>query len=287
MIYTFFNPLANNGNSKNIQEKIKEIINRRDISFINITEIESAKQICKDLKEDDEIIIAGGDGTLNRFVNDIYELHLTQKIFLYPCGSGNDFLNDIKNYVPVENNLIPLNEFIESLPIVYVNDIKSYFVNGIGFGIDGYCCEEGDKIRAKKKDKPVNYTKIAIKGIFGGYKPVNAKVVVDGKEYFYKKVWLAPAMIGRFYGGGMMIAPNQDRLNKEKTLSCVVLHCPSALKVLMNFPKIFTGKHITLKIIDIKVGHKITVEYNKPVALQIDGETVSNVLKYTALYGEK
>ena len=30
--------------------------------------------------ENDEIVIAGGDGTLTNFANDVYELHLKQKV---------------------------------------------------------------------------------------------------------------------------------------------------------------------------------------------------------------
>ena len=40
-------------------------------------------------------------------------------------------------------------------------------------------------------------------------------ITVDGIKYTYKKVWLAPTINGRFYGGGMMPAPGQDRENNE------------------------------------------------------------------------
>ena len=56
--------------------------------------------------------------------------------------------------------------------------MTKYFINGIGYGIEGYCCEEGDKIRATS-DKPVNYTAIAIKGLLYKFKPRNATVTVD------------------------------------------------------------------------------------------------------------
>ena len=47
--------------------------------------------------------------------------------------------------------------------------MKRRFINGIGFGIDGYCCEVGDQLKAKS-DKPVNYASIAIKGLLFHYK---------------------------------------------------------------------------------------------------------------------
>ena len=50
-------------------------------------------------------------------------------------------------------------------------------------------------------------------------------ITVDGETFEYDNVWLAPSMKGKFYGGGMMIAPSQDR--KNKTLSVVIYKCKS------------------------------------------------------------
>lgn len=285
MIHVLFNFLANNGDSANQKEKIIELYKGQEIDFTEAALISDYYEKIKSYKKDDVIIIAGGDGTLNRFINDIYGKKITQKLFLYACGTGNDFLNDIQKYMDIKDNLVPLETFIKSLPVVKVNGIEKYFINGIGYGIDGYCCEQGD-IQREKNTKKVNYTKIAIFGMLGGYKTTNAKITVDGKSYEYKNVWLAPSMMGRFYGGGMMIAPEQDRFNKKKTITCVVCFEKSKLKLLMNFPKIFKGAHTHLPMIKIFEGHHIKVEYNRPVALQIDGETVRNVSSYEASYGE-
>ena len=72
-----------------------------------------------------------------------------------------------------------------------VNGKTSYFLNGIGYGIDGYCCEKGDEIR-QKSSKPVNYTMIALRGLIYDYQPTDAVVTVDGVKHVYHKCWLAP-----------------------------------------------------------------------------------------------
>ena len=284
MIYVFLNRLSNNGKGEEAKPEIEKIFEGNELKFIDITDITNAADSCKMLNPDDKIIIAGGDGTLSRFVNDIYDLHLTNPIYFYTCGSGNDFLNDVRERCQIENNLIPLNDFIKSLPTVTVNGKTSRFINGIGYGIDGYCCEEGDRIR-ENTNKKVDYTAIAIKGLLGKFKPRNATVTVDGETIHYHKVWLAPTMIGRFFGGGMMITPLQDRLNEEHVVSSCVVHDSSKLKTLIVFPKIFKGKHIThTDIYEVKLGHEIRVEFDKPCALQVDGETYLNVKYYTVSY---
>ena len=88
-------------------------------------------------------------------------------------------------------------------------------------------------------------------------------------------------MKGRYYGGGMMVAPNQDRFNEEGLVTNVIYKTFSKLKALIVFPSIFKGEHIKhKKMIRIVTGKKIKVTFNRPTALQIDGETILNVLSY-------
>jgi diacylglycerol kinase family enzyme len=284
MIYIFINRLSNNGKGGDAQPELEKIFEGQALKFIDITEVSNAADSCRMLSPDDKIVVAGGDGTLSRFVNDVYDMQLTNEVFFYTCGSGNDFLNDVRERCQIKDNLIPMNDFMKHLPLVTVNGKSSRFINGIGYGIDGYCCEEGDRIR-ENSNKKVDYTAIAIKGLLGKFKPRNAKVTVDGVTTEYKKVWLAPTMIGRFFGGGMMIAPKQDRLNAEYVVSSVVVHDSGKLKTLVIFPKIFKGTHIShTDIYEVKLGHEIRVEFDKPCALQVDGETYLNVKYYTVSY---
>lgn len=284
MIYVFMNRLSNNGKGGDAQPELEKIFEGQELKFIDITSVSNAADSCRMLSDGDKIIIAGGDGTLSRFVNDVYDLQLKNEIFFYTCGSGNDFLKDVRERCQIKDNLIPMNEFMKNLPLVTVNGKSSRFINGIGYGIDGYCCEEGDRIR-ENSNKKVDYTAIAIKGLLGKFNPRNAKVTVDGVTIDYKKVWLAPTMIGRFFGGGMMITPKQDRLNAEHVVSSVVVHDAGKLKILTVFPKIFKGKHVShTDIYEVKLGHEIRVEFDKPCALQVDGETYLNVKYYTVSY---
>ncbi len=294
MTYILFNPKSNNNRGKLDAENALETMkkngkfNPENVEFIDIIEKKDVIGFVNSLTENDTALICGGDGTLNYFANDLYKAKIAADkikcgLKFLPCGSGNDFMHDTAN-VPVPEQLlepIELKQYLMNLPVVTVNGKTQYFVNGIGFGIDGYCCEEGDKIRASS-DKPINYTAIAIKGLLFKFKPCNATVTVDGKTYSFKKVWLAPTMKGRYYGGGMKVAPDQNRLAEDRQVSLVVLHGSGKLHTLVVFPSIFEGQHIVHKdMISVFKGQNISVEFSKPCALQIDGETVSNVLKYS------
>ena len=58
----------------------------------------------------------------------------------------------------------------------------------------------------------------------------------------------------------------------------MVMHGSGKLKTLMIFPSIFSGKHVEkTKNVTVLTGRDITVTFDRPVALQIDGETILGV----------
>ncbi len=275
--YILYNPYAGNGKCKH-EAELLEVVYENTV-LMDMCKISSYEIFLSGLDDSDEIILCGGDGTLNRFVNDTRGIEIKNSVYYYPVGSGNDFARDLGKEKGA-NPSFRINQYIQGLPSVSVNGENRLFLNGIGYGIDGYCCEEGDKQRAEGSDS-INYTAIAIKGLMFRFKPRNATVIVDGVVHNYKNVWLAPTMNGRFYGGGMMVAPNQDRLREDGLVSTVVMHCKSKVKTLAVFPSIFKGEHIRHKeMVEVMVGKEIKVIFDQPTALQIDGETVSDVSSY-------
>ena len=284
MHYILYNALSGNKQGMEYSRLLLGNLAPEDAKLVDIATIKSYADFWADIDlESDTVILSGGDGTLNRFINANAELQLPKNLFYFASGSGNDFKKDVAGE---DTTLIPLHNYIKDLPTVTVNGKTSYFINGIGYGIDGYCCEVGD-IQKQKSDKPVNYTTIAIKGLLFHFKPTNAKVTVDGVTKEYQRVWIAPTMKGRYYGGGMFVTPDQDRFDPEGKVSFATLHNSGALHTLMIFPSIFKGKHVEhTKQFEVRAGHEITVEFDRPTALQIDGETVLGVTSYTVKSGK-
>lgn len=285
--YVLFNPLAGNGSGRDETIKLVNETSLQDseLIFTDMTELGGYKDFFASISPDDKIILSGGDGTINRFVNDTANIDIKNEIYYYATGTGNDFVFELgkkKGDTP-----FLLNPYIEDLPTVTVHGHSYKFLNGVGYGIDGYCCEEGDKLR-EKTHKPINYSGIAIKGLLFHFKPRVATITVDGQKYTYKKTWIAPTMKGKCYGGGMIMAPDQDRLAEDGMVSAIAFHGAGKIKTLMVFPSIFKGEHVKHKnMVAIHRGHEITVEFDRPTALQIDGETVVGVTKYTVSTGKK
>ncbi len=269
MKYYLYNSLANNGIRPDVPEGT-ELVDAVGMDY---------GAYLRTLAPEDEVVLIGGDGTLNYFINAVGGTEIRNNIYLLGSGTGNDFFNDI-GAQPGEEVL--LNPYLEKLPTVYVNGLEKLFINNMGFGIDGYCCEVADRIKAKSPQEKIDYTGIAIKGLLFHFKPCHAEVTVDGVKHEFDHVWIAPTMKGKYYGGGMKMAPNQDRFSDKLTV--VVYRSRSKLKALIAFPSIFKGEHVSkTDMVSVFTGNEIHVRFSRPCAAQIDGETVLNVTEYTAV----
>ena len=275
--YVICNPLAGNGKTMEDAMLLRTVMDD-ELEFLDMTRITNYDALIGGMEREDYLVLVGGDGTLNRFINATANMRIAQDILYLPAGSGNDFAKDMQKESPARP--FSIREQLQNLPSVEVKGKTYRFLNGVGFGIDGYCCQVGDEIK-KTPGKKVDYTGIAIKGLLFHFAPRNAKLTVDGREYTYEKVWIAPTMHGRYYGGGMIPTPGQDRTSGK--LSVMLFHGAGRIRTLCVFPSIFKGEHVKhTKMVAVHTGREITVEFDRPTPLQIDGETILNVLRYTA-----
>lgn len=247
--------------------------------YQDMTKISDYESFLSQLPLGTDIILTGGDGTLNSFINNTDCDNLKQKLYFYASGSGNDFARDIK--YPKRTKPLCINDYVKNLPTAKIKDKVYKFINCVGSGMDGYCCAEVERLRSLGK-KRANYTFVAIKGLLGAYKPCDATVTVDGVTKTYKHAWLVPTMNGRYFGGGFMSAPQQDRLNINRSLSTVAMYSNNFFHIVVAFLRLMKGKHTKMKwMIDITEGHEISVRLSKPAPLQLDGEIIGEVSEYT------
>ena len=277
MNYILYNPKSNSEhNDLNIIPGKAEL-ERRGAKQISLLEID-LREFLDTLTSEDKLYICGGDGTLHHFVNNARGFEFPCPVYVIRSGTGNDFLNDIGQTAP--DALFDVRKHISALPEVEVNGENRLFINGVGMGIDGEVCAGVEEYK-KKTGKKANYTAIALKLLAYKYKRPTASVTVDGVTHHFNDVWMATAMHGRFFGGGMMVAPTQDRTKGK--LGVMVMHGGSRPKVLTIFPSIFNGGHIKhTEIVEIFECDEVTVNYNIPIGFQADGEVKPLMLTYTA-----
>jgi len=285
MTYILYNPLSGGENAAEEAEMLSILYYDDDIHIVDIRTIGAYTKFFSGLNSYDKVIVCGGDGTLNHFINDTDGIDIRCNILYHAIGKGNDFMRDIGETAGA--NPVSANKYLRGLPYVYVNGKKYRFINSVSLGVDARCCETCGKLK-RRANKPVIRKSVAAKEILFRVRPTSAVVTVDGKRYAYEKAWLASTMKGRFYCGGMMATPSQKRSAPDGKVSLTVLHSPCKLRALSAFLSIFKGKHIKRrKTVAIHTGHDIHVKFYKPSPLQIDGEMFPCVKEYCVKAGNK
>ena len=264
MHYILYNPKSNLGKTEKDVLKLERKLNKKGIVTMkyDLFALKEPLKIREKVKDDDVIILAGGDGTLSRLVNNKLFASLNNKIFLYRSGRGNDFSREFKaDFFEITNN-------IKNLPSYSYGDINRKFLNGLGVGIDALTCKK--QMENFLKGERESYFSIAWNA-FKTFKPFSLDIEIDGVKHHYDNVWFFTVQNGKYFGGGMRISPKSIR--EDEYLEFVVIHNVGFKKLLSIFPLIFIGKHTLAKNhVTIIRGKKFIIDLNGYNTFQADGE---------------
>lgn len=74
--HILYNPHAGSGRGQEATYRLNVLLPDDRLLFRDITEIDDYGAFFRSLRDDDRVVIAGGDGTLNRFINDTAPLQI-------------------------------------------------------------------------------------------------------------------------------------------------------------------------------------------------------------------
>lgn len=287
MYYFIINPKSSSGKGIRHWWTVKDELDRQNITYTaDFTKqvghaIELASKICREHEGVKNIVVLGGDGTLNEVINGID--NFDDVILGYiPSGSSNDLARSLK--IP-RNPLKSLANVLKPNRFIYLDygeiDFKDNVIKprkfgcSSGVGYDAGVCEEVQKSVLKKKLNGFGagkfiYLAIAIKQLFST-RLQDATVIVDrNKTNKYKKVLLVSNMIHKFQGGGLKMAPDADPTDGKLSI-CLVHGLPRAFLMLL-FPTILFGKHIHFKGVETFHCSSIEIILDRKFAVHTDGE---------------
>lgn len=258
-------------------QKLDTRIPRGETVYHELDSIRDYREFIAGLTVNEVIIVSGNDSTLSAFVNRIYPIETERGIYYYRSFYGRDFKDDVRE----DNNkpVVKLNGYLEYLPSVTVNGMRRFFINGIGFGADAQGLAKAIK-RVDPKETP-DFTEYSARNALFCFKPVKAVITVDGKESVIDKVRMAPVLFGSRYNYGLLAAPEQKRLNPDRTVTLAVMHGCSGLRAYSEISSMGEPEYTPYsKIWSVFTGREITVRFDRPAMLQIDGEIIGEVSEY-------
>lgn len=261
-----YNPLSKQHTSNTQTYTLVRYYRKHNIPFIlkNIIRIPDIKKYLAYKTHIKKIIILGGDGTINHFINNmVHAIDTTPEIYIKSNGTGNDFLRTLKH-----NDTNP--QYI--MQNTFDNGEIKYFINGTGMGLDGYVIHRIHQSEKKGKWRYMLHTLQALME----YVPDTLMVNIDGIPYEFHNTYFITLNNGKFFGGGMKISP--DATLDDEYLDIIIVHSINKWLLLPVFFSIYFGLHTTLKkyVFHTK-GKHITAHYSKPNISQSDGEMITGV----------
>lgn len=278
------NPASANGTTGKRWPEIAAAFEQEGLSFVHtLTEAPNhATDITsRYLKEGYDLIIAvGGDGTANEVVNGFFvdgkAGRKNAAVAFISTGTGLDLSRTIG--MPGDTAEAIRHVLNSPLRPVDVGRIKyssgsgeqemRYFINVAGLGLDGDTC-----LRVNRTSKALGGFVSFLWGTLASlalYKNQDMTVNVDGELICDEPVTVIVVGNGRYFGGGMNIAPNA--VIDDGFFDIVVLRNLSKLSLLKNLPKVYSGTHLSHPQITSLRGKKITVSSTGTALLELDGE---------------
>jgi YegS/Rv2252/BmrU family lipid kinase len=263
------NPVAGKGRSLKAQKIIVQRLKNLNITFSiqQTTAQGDALKIAGEAAVEgyDTVVAVGGDGTIYEVINAIAKTNI--KLGIIPTGTGNDFAKSvgIPENIELALNII-LNQSIKKIDIGCVNG--KYFINVASIGFDTEVVN-GMKHIKRFISGPWAYILSVFKTLIS-YRDITVEFQLDNK-LMKKEVLLVAIANGKYYGGGMMIAPNA-RID-DGYLDICVINKISKLKFIKLFPTIFKGKHISLPEVECFKAKQVKILTNNQI-INCDGELI-------------
>ncbi|WP_274628034.1 diacylglycerol/lipid kinase family protein [Arvimicrobium flavum] len=240
----------------------------------------------------EKIIAVGGDGTVGEVVDGLLmareEGAGKVELGVVPCGSGSDFARGLG--LPLEP-LAAARRFadgeahaIDVGRVCYVGETgrlaSRHFVNIASLGISGPIARAVNDDRRKERvsAEALFYWRTVSELV--RYRFRHVRITIDDQPPFEARVALVAASNGKFFGGGMMIAP--DAAPDDGLLDVVVLSSASKPRLIWDLRLVYGGRHRHHPAITILRGRRISVEpLGDPpddcALVEVDGECPGHI----------
>ena len=232
------------------------------------------------------IIACGGDGTINEVANGILGSGVDVELGVLPSGTGGDFRRTLGLPLTTREAAAALRDgssrTIDAGRVTFQdfegNTVSRYFLNVSSLGLAAHIIK---RVKSAKVFDWVPHDAIRGKANFAfstlrevlDITPDNIRVRIDGGEERTIQTINFCVANSRFFGGGMMIAPDA-KLN-DGLLDIVNIGDISTAKILLNAYTLYRGTHQRLDEVKSMTAGRIEVSAADPsdeILLETDGE---------------
>lgn len=292
--FVVVNPAAGGGRAKRVWPRARQYL-KDHLGTFDFAETQSpghaTSLVAKAIENGATRIIAlGGDGTANEAVNGmVSETGIISPRLAFgtlPTGTGSDFSRSIWKESQLARQCDRIGQGATRKTdlgrIRFETDqgivCERMFVNISSLGVSGLV-DRAVNGTANRKFVPRKAVFLfATVRALAAYRFQRVRMTVDHAAPIEMTIALVAIANGRFFGGGMMIAP--DAMLEDGRFDIVTVVGNSKMTLLLNLGRVFTGTHRSHHAITIQRCRAVTVEpceETDAIFLDIDGESLGRL----------
>ena len=246
--------------SQQLKNRVIRFLSERGLEYLE------ASEYANNGKEITDILVIGGDGTLNYLINQPGVID--KPIGIIPGGTGNDYVKSLCIGETFAKQLeTATSDEVIAVDLGQCND--RYFINGFGLGFDGQIAKSFEENRTILKGHAAYYYHVV--RTLAGFEAKWMKFRIDG-ESFEEKVLLLTIAKGTTFGGGFKLTPHSNLTDGEFAISLIGNLQP--LQRFMNIHRLKKGTHDRLREVRFLKGQHIEILEHPDLVAHIDGEVI-------------
>jgi diacylglycerol kinase (ATP) len=220
------------------------------------------------------LVVVGGDGTVHEVANGVAGADEVE-IAVIPRGTGRDFVRTFgiprKLGDAIDVARSGRSRTIDLGRAAYRSwageEETGHFANVASAGMSGAVAKRANET-TKALGGKISYAWATL-AVFARWDPDEMKVTVDGAERTGRMHDVIVAN-GRFLAGGMKICPEAEP--DDGLFDVLEIGDVTKRELAVSLPRIYRGTHLPHPKAELLRGHTVTIDAERPVPLQLDGE---------------
>ena len=283
-VVAIVNPVAGKARGAKLRAKAVDELKRLfpDIAFVESNAPGHATALAQSARDSELIVAVGGDGTLREVVYGLVSATgpldpLAPRplpiLAVIPVGS----CNDLPKTVGIPPDVIQACRVAKegrarAIDVIRVEmsdgdtPQQTYFVNAAGFGFDAAVTAEAHK------SKHLRGLPLYVVAIIRTLRSLECPLVRIRAGAFEteQRVLMIAATNGRYYGGGMKVAPEAQP--DDGLIEVCIADSMGRFAALRKLPRFVAGNHVTLKEVRMLRTPELELEFLEPVQIELDGD---------------
>ena len=226
------------------------------------------------------VLAVGGDGTSFEVANGLWwePAGRVPSLGIVPFGSGCDYIRNFEVGPTILENLhkaLGPTVVNVDLAVARLRDpqgkiISRIFLNALGIGFDAQVATRLQRQEVLKKHGRIAFILSTLQEL-GRLRHFHWRAKIDGEDLQERSI-IFVAGLGRYFGGGMMIAPSASP--QAGGLQMIWDRGLNRLELAMLLPRFYGGRHLTHPKAQTGFARSIRLEAEPAAPVEADGELV-------------